>query len=76
MSDSAEKLREELECYEEQGIFLYLNGVLSSAAVIAEACNIAENGGYMRDYTEDENGRIAKVNFDFVPVDLFPDSAV
>ena len=27
---------------------------------------IAEHGGYMRDYTEDENGKIAKVNFDFI----------
>jgi len=27
---------------------------------------IAEGGGYMRDYVEDEKGRIARVDFDFV----------
>ena len=31
---------------------------------IAKACLIAEGGGYMRDYTEDESGRIARVDFD------------
>ena len=27
---------------------------------------IAEDGGYMRDYTADEEGRIAKVNFEHI----------
>lgn len=33
---------------------------------IAKACMIAEDGGYMRDYTADEEGRIAKVNFEHI----------
>ena len=44
-------LEKELKSYREQGISLY---------------QIAEGGGYMRDYVEDEKGRIARVDFDFV----------
>ncbi len=33
---------------------------------LQKACQIADGGGYMRDYTEDENGHIARVDFDFV----------
>ncbi len=32
---------------------------------LQKACQIADGGGYMRDYTEDENGHIARVDFDF-----------
>ena len=39
---------------------------LSNPKTIAKACQIAEGGGYMRDYVEDEKGRIARVDFDFV----------
>jgi hypothetical protein len=59
-------LKQELKLYEEQGIALYLNGEPSSPKSIAKACQIAEGGGYMRDYTEDEAGHIARVDFDFV----------
>lgn len=59
-------MRRELECYQSQGVELYLNGVPSSPKTIAKACTIAEGGGYMRDYTEDENGQIARVSFDFI----------
>lgn len=59
-------LKRELECYKEQGIALYLNGIPSSPKSIAKACTVAEGGGYMRDYGEDEHGRIARVNFDFI----------
>ncbi len=52
--------------YEELGIALYLDGHPSDAGTIAKACQIADGGGYMRDYTEDEMGRIARVDFDFV----------
>ena len=48
------------------GISLYLDGTLSNPKSIAKACQIAEGGGYMRDYVEDERGRIARVDFDFV----------
>ena len=59
-------LEKELKSYREQGISLYLNGILSNPKTIAKACQIAEGGGYMRDYVEDEKGRIARVDFDFV----------
>ena len=38
----------------------------SNSTAIAKACQIADGGGYMRDYTEDEKGHIARVDFDFV----------
>ena len=59
-------LEGELNQYEELGIALYLEGLPSDARAIAKACQIADGGGYMRDYTEDENGHIARVDFDFV----------
>ena len=63
---SAKPLRRELELYRENGVSLYLNGAPSTPKKIAKACQIAEDGVYMRDYTEDEQGRIARVDFDFV----------
>ena len=48
-------LEKELKSYREQGISLYLNGILSNPKTIAKACQIAEGGGYMRDYVEDES---------------------
>lgn len=62
------ELEVELELYQERGISLYLGGQPSSPQSIAAACQIAEDGGYMRDYTEDESGQIARVNFDFISV--------
>lgn len=59
-------LEKELKGYREMGISLYLDGTLSNPKSIAKACQIAEGGGYMRDYVEDERGRIARVDFDFV----------
>ena len=59
-------LEQELKRYQSQGISLYLDGYPSTPKNIAKACQIAEGGGYMRDYTEDEQGRIARVDFDFV----------
>lgn len=41
-----------------------MDGEPSTPKDIAKACLIAEGGGYMRDYTEDESGRIARVDFD------------
>ena len=63
-------LEKELKSYREQGISLYLNGILSNPKTIAKACQIAEGGGYMRDYVEDEKGRIARVDFDFVKLQM------
>lgn len=64
--ESCSSLEGELSQYEELGIALYLEGLPSDASAIAKACQIAEGGGYMRDYTEDEMGHIARVDFDFV----------
>lgn len=63
---SAKPLRRELELYRENGVSLYLNGAPSTPKKIAKACQIAENGVYMRDYTEDEDGHIACVGFDLI----------
>ena len=63
---SLKPLKDELKDYQKQGVRLFLNGNPSTPKCIAKACMIAEHGGYMRDYTEDENGKIAKVNFDFI----------
>ena len=59
-------MKDELKEYRRLGIGLYLEGSPSTPKHIAKACMIAEDGGYMRDYTEDEKGRIAKVNFDYI----------
>ena len=63
---SAKPLRRELELYRENGVSLYLNGAPSTPKKIAKACQIAENGVDMRDYTEDEDGHIACVSFDLI----------
>ena len=59
-------LERELTEYRSQGISLYLDGEPSTPKNIAKACQIAEDVGYMRDYMEDEKGRIARVDFDFI----------
>lgn len=59
-------LKKELKSFRDQGISLYLNGEPSSPKTIARACKLAEGGGYMRDYTEDETGHIARVDFDYI----------
>ena len=59
-------LEEELAGYEKLGVSLYLEGEPSNSTAIAKACQIADGGGYKRDYTEDEKGHIARVDFDFV----------
>ena len=63
---SCRLLEEELAGYEKLGVSLYLEGEPSNSTAIAKACQIADGGGYMRDYTEDEKGHIARVDFDFV----------
>ena len=62
---SAKSIRRELESYRDKGIELYLDGIPSTPKKIAKACQIAEDGGYMWDYTEDEDGNIACVSYDF-----------
>ena len=63
---SLKPLKSELKLYRRQGVELYLDGSPSKPKTIARACMIAEDGGYMRDYTADEEGRIAKVNFEHI----------
>ena len=63
---SIKPLKNELKTYRNNGVQLYLNGEPSTPKNIARACIIAEGGGYMRDYTEDEKGRIVTVNFDLI----------
>ncbi len=59
-------LQKELEKYDRMGIRLYMNGRRRSPRTIARACMIAEGEGYMRDYTEDNHGRITRVDFDHI----------
>ena len=59
-------LEKELKNYKKCGIQLFMDGEPSTPKNIAIACLIAEGGGYMRDYTEDEEGRIARVDFDLI----------
>ena len=47
-------LKDELKDYRKQGVRLFLNGNPSTPKCIAKACMIAEDGCYMRDYTEDD----------------------
>lgn len=63
---SKKSLRRELKLYREKGVSLYLDGAPSTPKKIAKACQIAEDGAYMRDYTEDEKGHIACVSFDLI----------
>lgn len=65
---SIEPLKKELKEYRKNGIFLFMDGSPSSPKNIAKACMAAEDGGYMRDYTEDENGRIARVDFNRIRI--------
>lgn len=43
-----------------------LNGKPSTPEEIEQACCIAEEGGYMRDYIHNERGEIEELDFDFV----------
>ena len=63
---SRRKLTLELEDYEKKGISLYLDGRPSSPDRIARACQLAEDGAYMRDYTMDADGKVARVEFDYI----------
>ena len=60
-------LETELQQYRKQGIALYLDGEPGTPRSIAKACMLCEEGcGYMRDYTSDEAGHIARIDFDFI----------
>ena len=59
-------LYQELETYRNMGVPLYLNGIESTPKRIARAYRIAEEGDYMRDYIQDENGKVQGLSFDYV----------
>ena len=59
-------LHQELESYREMGIPLYLNGKKSTPKRIEKAYRIAEEGVYMRDYIQDDTGKLKGLSFDFV----------
>ena len=60
------RLHRELKIYRREGIPLLLNGRQTTAKRIEEACQIAETGEYMRDYIQDEQGKIQGLSFDFI----------
>ncbi|HIX28197.1 MAG TPA: hypothetical protein H9858_00680 [Candidatus Blautia stercoravium] len=59
-------LHQELETYEDMGVTLYLNGRSTTPKRIEKAYKIAEEGDYMRDYIQDEEGRLQAISFDFI----------
>lgn len=61
-----ERMRNDLEAYNEQGITLRLSGRRASSARIANVCCIRECGSYMGDYVLDEQGRLVEICFDKV----------
>ena len=50
------RLHRELKTYRTIRISILLNGRQTTAKRIEEACQIAETGGYMRDYIQDDQG--------------------
>lgn len=48
------------------GVTLYLNGRSTTPKRIEKAYKMAEEGGYMRDYIQDEDGKLQAVSFDLV----------
>ena len=62
-------LETELQSYQDSGIRLLLEGRESSPESIADACAVAEHGTYMRDYIQDETGKLNRIDFNFVSED-------
>lgn len=60
------ELMKELCYYEDRGICLYLEGQNCSSYQVVEACMLKEGIIYMRDYVEDEDGRLVQISFDRV----------
>ncbi|MBO5278835.1 MAG: hypothetical protein J6B06_05035 [Lachnospiraceae bacterium] len=59
-----EGLLKELLAYQTKHISLMLNGRQSTPYEITYACMAAEEGGYMRDYVGDDDGRLIQISFD------------
>ena len=50
--------------YKKRGVTLDLEGCPSRPYEIVRAHLVAERGGYMREYVQDERGEIWKIGFD------------
>ena len=61
-----QRLHRELQSYYSKGIPLLLNGKKSTVKGIEKACRIAEAGEYMRDYIQDERGKLLGLSFDYI----------
>ena len=61
---NSEGLLRELIAYQTKKGRLVLDGRQSTPYEIAHACMAAEEGGYMRDYVGDDNGRLIQISFD------------
>lgn len=59
----ADSLLRELQNYEREGTHLYLGNFPSKAEEIVEACMVAEDFDYMRDFVSDEKDRITEIHF-------------
>ena len=59
-------LGRELETYQTEGIPLWLNGKPSTPEEIVHACMIEEEGTYMRDYVQNERGKVERLEFDLI----------
>ncbi len=64
--ETYEKMKDELEAYNEKGVVLRLAGKKASSAKIADACCIRESGSYMGDYVLSETGQLIEICFDKV----------
>lgn len=62
--ETYERMKGDLEAYNEQGITLRLSGRKASSERIASVCCIRECGSYMGDYVLDESGRLVEIHFD------------
>ena len=61
-----QRLHRELQSYYSKGIPLLLNGKKSTVKGIEKACRVAEAGEYMRDYIQDEQGKLLVLSFDYI----------
>ncbi|MDD3339409.1 MAG: hypothetical protein PHS82_11195 [Lachnospiraceae bacterium] len=61
-----QELRRELETYYNMGIPLWLDGRPSTPKSITKACRFAEEDAYMRDYVQNAEGKVERLQFDLV----------
>ena len=61
-----QRLHRELQSYYSKGIPLLLNGKKSTVKGIEKALPVAEAGEYMRDYIQDEQGKLLGLSFDYI----------